>query len=88
MVQKRPNDGSSHMSRLEDREPQIITLLYRHGLTMKQIAVRMHVDASRVSQIHSAALERLKASVDSVLKPRQDKVLQSRPLSMAAGAGG
>jgi hypothetical protein len=50
--------------------------------------VRMHVDASRVSQIHSVALGRLKAIVDSALNPRQAKVSESRPLSMAAGAGG
>jgi len=76
------------VSSLGDRERQIITLLYRHGLTMKQIAARLHVDASRVSQIHSAALERLKASVESLLHPRQAEVSKSRPLSMAAGAGG
>jgi RNA polymerase sigma factor for flagellar operon FliA len=75
------------LSRLRDREREIITLLYRHGLTMKQIAVRLHVDESRVSQIHSAALGRLKASVDSVLNPRQAEVSGSRTLSMAAGAG-
>ena len=76
------------LSRLRDREREIITLLYRHGLTMKQIAARLHVDESRVSQIHSVALGRLKASVDSVLNPRQAEVSESRTLSMAAGAGG
>jgi len=73
------------LSRLRDREREIITLLYRHGLTMKQIAARLQVDESRVSQLHSVALGRLKASVDSVLNPRQAKVSESR--SMAAGAG-
>ena len=76
------------LSRLRDREREIITLLYRHGLTMKQIAVRLHVDESRVSQIHSVALQRLKARVDSVLNPRQAEVSEPRTLSMAAGAGG
>ncbi len=76
------------VSRLRDREREIITLLYRHGLTMKQIAVRLHVDESRVSQIHSVALQRLKARVDSVLNPRQAEVSEPRTLSMAAGAGG
>ena len=75
------------LSRLRAREREIITLHNQHGLTMKQIAVRMHVDESRVSQVHSAALGRLKASVDSVLNPRQAKVSESRTLSMAAGAG-
>ncbi|MGD0227784.1 MAG: sigma-70 family RNA polymerase sigma factor [Terriglobia bacterium] len=76
------------LSRLRDCEREIITLHDQHGLTMKQIAVRMHVDASRVSQIHSVALGRLKASVDSVLNPRQAEVSKSPTLSMAAGAGG
>ena len=75
------------LSRLRSREREIVTLHNQHGLTMKQIAVRMHVDESRVSQVHSAALGRLKASVDSVLNPRQAKVSESRTLSMAAGAG-
>ena len=76
------------LSRLRSREREIITLHNQHGLTMKQIAVRMHVDESRVSQVHSAALGRLKASVDSVLNPRQAEVSESHTLSMAAGAGG
>ena len=76
------------LSRLPDREREIITLIYRHGLTMKQIAVRLHVDESRVSQIHSVALGRLKASVDSLLHPGHAQVSGSHTLSMAAGAGG
>jgi len=79
---------SQAISRLRDRERQIITLLYRHGLTMKQIAARLQVDESRVSQLHSVALGRLKASVDSLLHPRHAQALESRTLSMAAGAGG
>ena len=55
---------------------------------MKQIAVRLHVDESRVSQIHSAALGRLKASVDSLLHPGHAQASESHTLSMAAGAGG
>jgi RNA polymerase sigma factor for flagellar operon FliA len=76
------------VSRLRNREREIITLLYRHGLTMKKIAARLHVDESRVSQLHSVALGRLKASVDSLLHPRRAEVSESRTLSMAAGAGG
>ena len=75
------------LSRLRDREREIITLLYRHRLTMKQIAARLHVHESRVSQIHSVALERLKARVDSLLNPRRAEGSGSRTLSMAAGAG-
>ena len=76
------------LSRLRERERKIVTLHDQQGLTMKQIAGRMHVDESRVSQIHSVALGRLKASVDSLLHPGHAQASESRTLSMAAGAGG
>ena len=75
------------IARLSERERQVISL-HSQGLTMKQIAQLMHVDESRVSQIHSGALVRLKASVNSVLRPRQGGALESGTRSMAAGAGG
>jgi len=55
-------------------------------LTMKQIALLMHVDESRVSQLHSAALIRLKARVDSLLHPTKTGISESGSRSMAAGA--
>ena len=73
------------LSQLRERERKIITLHHQHGLTMKQIAVRMHVDESRVSQIHSAALMRLRATVNSLLQPRPAEA-STGTLSMAAGA--
>jgi RNA polymerase sigma factor for flagellar operon FliA len=72
---------------LPERERQVISL-HSQGLTMKQIAQLMHVDESRVSQVHSVALVRLKASVNSVLRPRQGGALESGTRSMTAGAGG
>jgi hypothetical protein len=53
---------------------------------MKQIALLMHVDESRVSQLHSAALIRLKARVDSLLHPTKLGTSESGIRSMAAGA--
>jgi RNA polymerase sigma factor for flagellar operon FliA len=76
------------LSHLRERERQIITLYYQQELTMKQIADRMNVDESRVSQLHSAALARLKASVNCLMHPRQiGKASRTAPLSMAVGAG-
>jgi len=75
------------LSRLRKREQQIITLYYERELTMKQIGDRMGVDASRVSQLHSAALVRLKANVDFLLHPGQGETSVTGTLSMAAGAG-
>ena len=56
------------ISCLPERERQVISL-HSQGLTMKQIAQLMHVDESRVSQIHSGALVRLKACANSLLHP-------------------
>jgi DNA-directed RNA polymerase sigma subunit (sigma70/sigma32) len=88
MVQKWPNDGSSHISHLREREREIISLYYQQELTMKQIAERMNIDESRVSQLHSAALARLKGTVKSLLHPRQaHKTPTPATLSMSVGAG-
>jgi len=54
------------LSRLRQREREIIILYYWHELTMNQIAGQLGVDTSRVSQVHSAALARLKAGVHSL----------------------
>jgi len=75
------------LSHLRERERQILNLYYEQELTMKQIADRMNVDESRVSQLHSAALVRLKASVDSLLHPRHAATSGPATLSKAVGAG-
>jgi DNA-directed RNA polymerase specialized sigma24 family protein len=57
-----------------------MTLYYQHDLTMKEIASRLAVDESRVSQLHSEALQRLKARVQASLSsPRKVKVQMVRP---------
>lgn len=87
MVQKWPNDGSSHISILRERERQIVTLYYGRELAMKQIAEHMNVDESRISQLHSVALVRLKANVDSLLHPDRAETSEAGGVSLAAGAG-
>jgi RNA polymerase sigma factor for flagellar operon FliA len=76
------------LSELRERERQIITLYYKRGLSMQEIAVCMNVDASRVSQLHATALVRLKAKVDCILHPPLARRAASGTRSMAAGAGG
>ncbi len=56
------------MTRLSERERQIIELYYRHDLTMKQIGRKLGIDESRVSQLHSAALVRLRARITDFLR--------------------
>ena len=70
---------------LRERERQIIRLRYQGDLTMKQIAELMHVDESRISQLHAAALGRLKASMDFLLRPRIAERAEPGARSMAAG---
>ena len=74
------------LSCLPERERKVISL-HSEGLTMKQIAQLMHVDESRISQIHSVALVRLKACANSLLRPTNIKISKSGTRSMAAGAG-
>ena len=76
------------LSSLKERERQIITLhYYQQELPMKQIADCMKVDASRVSQLHAAALVRLKANMDSLLHPGQAEFSETATPSTGAGAG-
>jgi RNA polymerase sigma factor for flagellar operon FliA len=74
------------LSHLREREREIISLYYQQELTMKQIADRMNIDESRVSQLHSAALTRLKASVKAIMHPRPG-YKGAAPLAMSVGAG-
>jgi RNA polymerase sigma factor for flagellar operon FliA len=72
------------VSRLQERDRQIVTLYHRRGLTMRQIAELMKVDESRISQLHAVALDRLKTHVDTLLSPRQTEPSQASALPLAA----
>jgi len=49
------------ISRLPRRHRQMVDLYYRQELSMKQIAQILRVHESRVSQLHAAAIKRLRA---------------------------
>lgn len=53
---------------LTERERSIITLYYKDALTMKQIGSRLGIDESRVSQLHSGAVARLRSRVGAMLR--------------------
>lgn len=77
------------LSHLRPRDRQIITYYYEDELTMKQIADRLAVDESRVSQLHSAALVRLRATVSALLRARPNGKpanLPSLPMEASAAA--
>jgi RNA polymerase sigma factor for flagellar operon FliA len=75
------------LTQLGERDRQIVTLYYYRGLTMQEIANRMKVDASRVSQLHAAALVRLKADVSSLIHSTHAGSAKAATRSMAAGSG-
>jgi RNA polymerase sigma factor for flagellar operon FliA len=75
------------VSTLRERDRQIVMLYHQQGLTMRQVAELMSVDESRISQLHSAALVRLKANLDSLLHPGQAEISETGGVSLAAGAG-
>ena len=87
MVQKWPSDRSSHISRLQGRQRQIVELYHQQGLTMRQVAGLMRVDESRISQLHAAALVQLKANVDSLLRPGQAGASETGSQPRVAGVG-
>jgi RNA polymerase sigma factor FliA len=60
---------------LPQRERDIISFYYARQMTMKQIGKLLGIDESRVSQLHSSALSRMRAVV---------QVIQKRPPSLAA----
>ena len=69
------------LARLPERERLIVTLYYQQDLTMKEIASRLAVDESRVSQLHAEALQRLRARVQASLsQPRRVSVALVRPV--------
>ncbi|HEY6293295.1 MAG TPA: FliA/WhiG family RNA polymerase sigma factor [Terriglobia bacterium] len=56
------------LERSTERERLVLSLYYEHDLTMKQIGDELGIDESRVSQIHSAALSRLRGRVQTMLR--------------------
>jgi RNA polymerase sigma factor for flagellar operon FliA len=69
------------LSSLRERDRQIVMLYHQQGLTMRQVAELMSVDESRISQLHAAALVRLKANVDTLLRPGQAETSEAGTLS-------
>lgn len=55
---------------LDEKEKQVVTLYYLEELTMKEVGAVLGVGESRVSQIHSAAIVRLRARLADLLRSR------------------
>lgn len=59
------------INELDEKERQVLGLYYLEELTMKEVGVILDVGESRVSQIHTAALLRLRSRLSEKLAPRQ-----------------
>jgi RNA polymerase sigma factor for flagellar operon FliA len=55
------------LERIPERERRVVHLYYQRELTMREIGERMGIDESRVSQLHSSALVRLRKRVGEFL---------------------
>lgn len=63
---------------LPERDRRIVVLYHSHGMTMKQIGTRLKIDESRVSQLHSAALVRLRSSIKGMVENPKPGCLPTR----------
>ena len=66
------------ISVLEERERQVVSLYYFEELTMKEVGEALQIGESRVSQIHSLAIVRLRARLTELLK-LQDREANHTP---------
>ena len=51
---------------LSEKEKMVISLYYREELTMREVAEVMDLAESRVSQIHSVAITKLRAAIQAM----------------------
>ena len=77
---------SSALEDLGDKERQVVTLYYLEELTMKEVGTVLGVGESRISQIHSSAMLRLRARLGELLRARASsrEAVASRPVARRA----
>ncbi|TBL54317.1 RNA polymerase sigma factor FliA [Obesumbacterium proteus] len=56
---------SKEISALPEREQLLLNLYYQQDLNMKEVGVLLGITETRVSQLHSQAIKRLRARLDS-----------------------
>jgi RNA polymerase sigma factor for flagellar operon FliA len=59
------------ISELPEKERQVLALYYYEELTMKEVGSAMGIGESRVSQIHTMAVIRLRARLQELFAARQ-----------------
>jgi len=87
-VQEQRDFLNRALGSISERDREVLSLYYEHNLTMKQIAHRLGIDESRVSQIHSATVTRLRNRVQSMVRPAavESRRSAARRLSPSAPA--
>jgi RNA polymerase sigma factor FliA len=60
------------IAELPEKEQRVLSLYYYEELTMKEVGAILGIGESRVSQIHSLAMVRLRAQL-SCLDPEQQR---------------
>ncbi len=53
------------IEKLQPRARRVVLLYYKQNLTMKQIGNLLHVNESRISQIHKTAIQTMSAMIQS-----------------------
>ncbi|MGB7603432.1 MAG: FliA/WhiG family RNA polymerase sigma factor [Candidatus Sulfotelmatobacter sp.] len=69
------------IAELPEKEQQVLALYYFEELTMKEVGAVLGIGESRVSQIHSLAVVRLRSRLEEVMSP-------AKAAGRGAGAGG
>ena len=67
------------ISELSEREQLILSMYYRDELTMREISEAFGLAVSRISQIHAAALVKMRSSLGDLRKERKS-ITQLQPL--------
>jgi RNA polymerase sigma factor for flagellar operon FliA len=72
------------VSKMSEREQLILSLYYKEELTMKEISQVVGIVVSRVSQIHAAAMVKLRASLGHLRDRQAEPVRHTRPAYQSA----
>jgi RNA polymerase sigma factor for flagellar operon FliA len=74
------------VSRMSEREQLILSLYYKEELTMKEISQVVGIVVSRVSQIHAAAMVKLRASLGHLSDRAAEPMNRLKPVGQSAKA--
>ena len=74
------------VSRMSEREQLILSLYYREELTMKEVSKVVGIAVSRVSQIHAAAMVKLRASLKHLRSAEADQPQRRQAVNQNADA--